>query len=129
MFYLSWVLGLIALAGSGMLWYSKYVFGKQWMALQGFTTETLKGRGKAMALGILMNIVVSGTINWLVIQNNLGLLGAVELALFIWIGLIGPYHANEVIFGKKPIKLFWIDSGYQLIGLLLVSLISAQLVG
>ena len=129
MFYISWGLGLIALIGTGMLWYSKLLFGKQWTTLHGFTAEQTANKGKAMAFGILMNLIISGTLNWLVVQNNLSLFGAVELALFIWIGLVGPFHANEVIFGKKPWALFWLDSGYQIVGLLLVGLMSSKLLG
>ena len=129
MFYVSWILGFLVLSGTGMLWYSKLLFGRQWLSLQGFTAEEIKGRGKAMALGILMSLVISGTINWLVSENHLSFFGAVELALFTWVGLIGPFHANDVIFGKKPWALFWLDSGYHVVGLLLVGLISSHFIG
>jgi hypothetical protein len=130
MLYISWILGLVALVGGGMLWYSKFLFGKQWAALQGFSTDAPKeGMGKLMTLSILMNIIISGAINFLVLQNNSSLLGGIQLAVFIWLCLLAPFHAQDVLFGKKPFKLFMIDSGYQLFGLLLVALISAQLVG
>ena len=125
--YISLVLGLIAMVALGMLWYSKLLFGRQWLALQKFVDAKPAPSTKALALSIIMNLIITAAVNWLVIQNNLNLLGAVELALFIWIGFLVPFHAQNIIHGKQPFKLFAIISGYQLVGLLIVSLISAAL--
>ena len=126
---ISWGLSLVAMVALGMMWYSKLLFGTQWLALQKFVDEEPKKDSAALALSILMNLIISGAVNWLVLQNNLNLFGAVELALFIWVGFMAPFHAQNVIHGKQPFKLFAIISGYQLAALLIVSLISAALLG
>ncbi len=110
-----------------MLWFSKFLFGKQWLGLQSFVDEKPAPSTKALALSITMNLIITAAVNWLVLQNNLNLFGAVELALFIWIGFLVPFHAQNIIHGKQPFKLFAIISGYQLTALLLASLISAAL--
>lgn len=116
MFYISWVLGLLVFSVTGLLWYSKFLFGKN-------------GSEKLKVLGVLMCFVTSGAINWLVLENHSSYLGAVQLALVVWVGFVGPFHANEVVYGKKPLSQFWIDSGYQVVGMLLVGLLSSHLVG
>ena len=46
--YLAVLIAAIASMGLVFLWYSQYLFGKQWAALKGYTDENLKAAQKSM---------------------------------------------------------------------------------
>ena len=44
-------------------------------------------------------------------------------AFFVWLGFSMPVAANNAVFGKDSPVLFAINAGYQLVNILLASLI------
>ncbi|HOI29003.1 MAG TPA: DUF1761 domain-containing protein [Melioribacteraceae bacterium] len=97
----------------GGLWYGP-LFGKQWMKEMNFTEESLKKSNMARIFGL--SFVLS-----LVIAFNLAaFLG--EKADLMWgltagalagIGWVAASLGITYLFGRKSLKLFLIDAGYQ----------------
>ncbi len=123
-------INLLALVGAvfvymviGFLWYSPVLFAKPWMKLMGYTPESMKEAQNEMgtlyllsALGALVTaFVLAQLFKWL-LPDTLNL--ALGISFMIWVGFIAPVQFTEVLFGKKQMNLFLINTGYQLSGIL-----------
>ena len=115
----------------GFLWYSPLLFGKQWMKLAGLTEKKLeeakkKGMVKAygaMTLGALVSaFVLAHFINFAAAYTPLD--GAL-VGFWLWLGFVVPTMAGDVLFGGKPFKLYLINVGHTLVGLLVAGAILA----
>jgi uncharacterized protein DUF1761 len=106
----------------GFLWYSPILFAKPWMREMGYdpddkakVQEMQKSAGPAY-LGSFIASLVSAFIlalffHWLHVQNlELGLL----VAFHVWIGFVATVQLTGVLFMKQSMKLFAINTGYQL---------------
>lgn len=116
----------------GYLWYGP-LFGKQWAALMGFTPDKMseaqkKGMAKnyaIMALGALVmsfvlahSIVLAGTY-----LNVGGISAGLQGGFWSWLGFIVPVSLGTVLWDGKPWKLWFINAGYYLVGLLAIGVI------
>lgn len=122
----------ILLAGAasmvvGFLWYSPSLFGKPWMALMGYTAKSLeadkKDMGKTYAVSFITSLVTAYVLSHVMTLSmnffhyeklSTGLISA----CWMWLGFIAPVQLTDVLFGKKKLKLFAINTGYQLAALL-----------
>jgi hypothetical protein len=126
------LLGLLAAAlasmGVGFLWYSPFLFGKPWMKLMGYSQTDLKAAQKEMGTGYLLSLiativtafVLAQVFGWIVPDT---LTTALVISLMLWIGLIAPVQFSDVVFGRKPMNLYLINTGYQLVSILIMGLI------
>src|SRR5262245_15148728 len=116
----------------GFAWYHPRLFGKQWMRLKGYTAEALKSEQSRMRKLYAVSFVLSlltAYILWIVmalaenfyhfprVQNGL------TSGFLMWLGFMMPVQASEEIFGGKQWKLFAINTGYQLVSILVMGLI------
>lgn len=110
----------------GYAWYSPALFGRTWMTLIGKPEAELKS-GSAGAMGgmIVMAALTAVTIGLLFSQTNFSYLWTDGLwfGLIVAVGLILPIMATRVLFERAPMKLFWINFGYQLVSLSLMGII------
>jgi hypothetical protein len=106
----------------GFLWYSPILFAKPWMREMGYdpddkakTKEMQKSAGPAY-LGSFIASLVSAFIlalffHWLHVQSlNLGLL----VAFHVCLGFVATVQLSGVLFMKQSLKLFAMNTGYQL---------------
>ena len=106
----------------GFLWYSPILFAKPWMREMGYdpddkakTKEMQKSAGPAY-LGSFIASLVSAFIlalffHWLHVKSlNLGLL----VAFHVWLGFVATVQLSGVLFMKQSLKLFAMNTGYQL---------------
>jgi len=130
--YLAVLIAAIASMGLGFLWYSQYLFGKQWAALKGFTDESLKAAQKSMGPLYALSFVLALLTSYLLVHvmnlsqsfyGNTPLQAGIASAFFMWLGFVMPTQVTAQIFGEKKWKLFGIDTGYQLAWMLLAGLI------
>lgn len=120
----------LATMALGFLWYSPVLFGKPWMALMGKTDadmpEMKKKATKAYALSFIGALVMA-----YVLAHFVDYVGAttvsdgLQLGFWIWLGFAATIGYTDVLFGGKPFKLFLINTGYQLVELLLMGVILA----
>ena len=106
----------------GGLWYSA-LFQKAWMKEMGFKPKDMKKGmgGLAMAIEfvatLLMAWVLAHAIRYSAAQGiEMGLC----VAFFNWLGFVAAVQIHSVIFEMKSWKLFFINAGFQLVGLLLM---------
>ncbi|HEU5217136.1 MAG TPA: DUF1761 domain-containing protein [Gemmatimonadales bacterium] len=98
----------------GALWYGP-VFGKAWMAENGFTAETIKADfnplklyGSTFVLGLLASYVFG-----LAVGPDPDLLYAVGAGLAAGVFWIGTSFATSYLFEKKSLRHFLINAGYH----------------
>ncbi len=132
--YLAVVVSTIVMMGLGYMWYGP-VFGKQWRALMGFTKESMeaakkKGMGKSyaiMALGALaMSFVLSHSLVFAsTYLHTSGVAAGLQVGFWNWLGFVVPVSMGTVLWEGKPWKLWFINAGYYLVGLLLIGVLLA----
>ena len=101
----------------GWMWYGP-LFGKSWMELNGFTEEELKEGGLPMPIMMLVNYVATALAAIAIAmfigsESNagFGIFAGIMIAVF-W---IGTNRLNDVLYEKKPVKLYLINFGYNLV--------------
>jgi len=129
-FILPAVLGAIAAMAIGMFWYSPKGFGKSWMLLTGMTPEKMKNptNGVSMPVGTLLGFA-SSMIKVAILAGIISVLAPAALsgALFIggmvWFGFFMTNDIGAVLWEMKSWKLFFINTSYNLVMLLVSSAI------
>jgi hypothetical protein len=117
----------------GFLWYSPILFAKPWMREMGYdpddkakVQEMQKSAGPAYFGSFIASLVSAFVLalffHWLHVQNlELGLL----VALHVWLGFVAMVQLTGVLFMKQSMKLFAINTGYQLASYLAMGAILA----
>lgn len=117
------ILATLVAIGIGFLWYSPLAFRDKWMKLVGLSKKDITKAKQKMtqtylgmfATTFVMAFVLDYLLDRLAIHTpSLGM----QRAFIIWLGFIATVGYIEVLFAKKPLKLFLINSGYQLISML-----------
>lgn len=114
--------------GIGFLWYSPILFGKPWMQLSKIDPKKMAKANanmpKLYSLSFLFTLVMIFALAQLV---NLTLMttaleGAI-LGVMVWLGFIAATSVNMVLFEQKSWWLFFINTGYHLICLVISGII------
>lgn len=110
----------------GGLWYSKILFAEQWMVAVGKTEDEIKQGSNAPAyIGsfistFLLACILAYFINW---SGSVGFFKGIQIAFFAWLGFVATTLFTNNLFQKSSLKLFLIDSGYWLAGMLIMGAI------
>ena len=117
----------------GFVWYAA-IFTKTWTKEMGYDpnmrpdkTQMMKG----MAVSVIGNFLFVWMLafylaGWKYIPNSdqMGTVPfAVNSALSVWLGFFVPVHLSKIVWEKHSWKLFFINSGYNLVSAILVALI------
>lgn len=136
MHHLNWLAVVVAALSTmavGFLWYSPLLFAKPWMKEMGYdpndtarTSEMKKSAGPAYLGSLLAGFLSAFTLalffHWLHVQDlQLGLMAGFH----IWLGFVATVQFTGALFGKQSMKLFAINTGYQLVCYLAMSAILA----
>jgi len=122
----------------GVVWYSKYVFGKQWRKLSGKSdAEVKKMFIRVMIGGFVISLVMSFVLAHFIFyssiflavffQSSVAVLLAMVTAFLIWIGFVAPVVLNNLLYKTKPMMLVLIDGGYYLVSLLAMAAVIAAM--
>ncbi|MBM3257159.1 MAG: DUF1761 domain-containing protein [Candidatus Liptonbacteria bacterium] len=125
-----WAVLLAAVANMivGSLWYGP-IFGKTWMGLTGMSTEQLdsakaKGMGKTYALAFVGALVMGYVFARIIAMAGVGTTaGGAELGFWAWLGFVASVMLGEVLWEGKSSKLWFLESGYYLVVLLVMGAI------
>jgi hypothetical protein len=112
---------LLWFLGAG--WYSPPLFSKPWMAMLGIKKGDHKKNGLLMGMiaSFICDIVVAFILDHLVIWSGANTFGWGALVGFIaWVGFFAAPNLPQGIYENRPFKLFAINNGYWLVGLLAV---------
>ena len=134
--YLSIAVSVIASFAIGFLWYSPLLFGKPWMKLMGIDPhdknkmeKMRKTAGPAYAASIvgtvLMVYVMAHFVYYIFDYKALKTTDGMIMGFWIWLGFVAPVMFTDVLFGGKPMKLWLINTSYQLMTLLVSGAILA----
>lgn len=116
----------------GFLWYSPLLFGRQWMKLSGYTSDSLKKAqkemGKLYGISFVLSLVTAYVLSHVITlsENYYGyssLSTGLITAFWMWLGFMMPVQLTGEIFGAKNWKLFGLNTGYQLFSLMLTAVV------
>lgn len=123
------IAAVVADMAIGTLWYSPVLFGPLWMQLTGITKEEMMAGGrKAIAYAVVTSLVMASVLSFFV--NALDITGvdkALEFAFMVWLGFVVTTNATKVIYEKQSFHVFVLSVSYQLISLLVMSIILVNL--
>lgn len=124
--YLAVIAAGVASMLVGYIWYSPLLFGKKWIKLIGLTDKKMKKMQeeapKSMAMGFIIQLVQAYVIALVV--YNLGLTNFVEgmvLGLWLWLGFVTATQLTGVLYSGKSFNLYAVDTGYQLVSIVVMS--------
>jgi len=104
----------------GAIWYSPALFAKPWMAM---VTIKASSKNQSMVTGMIMSFVGS-LITSFVLAHMILWAGATTwrwgalIGFICWAGFIAAPLAASYIYESRPFKLFAINTGYWLVGLI-----------
>jgi len=106
----------------GWIWYSPVLFLKNWQLLSGVTDEQMKGgMGKGIAIwiggSILMAFILAHAVYYAGAKT---FVQGAEVGFFNWIGFILVVALDAHAAEKKPFQLVLINTGSNLVALILM---------
>lgn len=126
--YLAVVVAAVAAFALGGIWYSPLLFAKQWVSAHGYSEEQVKAMQKSAGKAYGVSLVCQ----WLIALAMAALVGymhleqvskGIKLGLLVWVGFAVPLGLMATMFTEKRITVFLIDTGYQLVYLLIMGVI------
>jgi hypothetical protein len=125
--YVALIVAALAVFILGWLWYT-VLFGKAWVKEMGKSMEGVKPDGGMMAKSyILMYLatIVMGYVLAHILQfaDVATTMEAINTAFWVWLGFFVAGNISHYLFPAKSFKLFLIDQVYQLLVLIIVSVI------
>lgn len=114
----------------GFLWYSPILFGKKWLTAIGKTEDQLKsekkGMGKVYLLSFLGALVMAYVLVHIVSYTGAATIsGGIQAGFWMWLGFVVTTSLGGLLFEKRPAVLFYINSGYYLVALIIMGAILA----
>lgn len=113
--YLAIIVAALSSFMVGWIWYGP-LFGKIWMKLHGFSEEELKESSMSMPVIMVVNYIATAMAAMAIAMfigpeatAGFGIFAGLMIAIF-W---IGTSRLNDVLYEKKPWRLFFINVGYN----------------
>ena len=119
----------------GFVWYAG-LFMKPWTKEMGYDPN-MRPDKKQMMKGMAVSVIGNFLFVWMFAfylagwkyfpnSNEIGTMSfAVNSALSVWLGFFVPVHLSKIVWEKHSWKLFFINSGYNLVSAILVAIILA----
>ena len=128
--YLAVLVAAIISMVIGGFWYSPMLFGKQWAELMNLAPKDMldmKKRANAsyainFLLLLLMAFVLAHFVDY---AQATTFIEGVQVGFWVWLGFIATISLGSVLWESKPIQVYLINAGYQLVSLLLMGIILA----
>jgi hypothetical protein len=107
----------------GFLWYSPLLFARPWMSLMGYAPddkakqdEMRKGAGKLYAMSFVVSLVTAFVLGKIIRISTVDTaLYGMKVGAGVWLGFVTAVQLTDKLFAKKPLKLYLINTGYQLL--------------
>ena len=117
----------VAKMALGALWYSNALFFKPWIRVSGITEAQVKqGLPKALVVdfigSLLMALVLFHTIRW---SGAHTVVEGLFVGFLNWLGFVAVVTVSTVTYERKPVKLYLLNNGYQLVSILVMGAILA----
>ena len=107
----------------GFLWYSPALFARSWMVASGWDpddkaklAEMKAGAGRMYGLAFLASLLQAAMLaKVLVVTGIWDPLYGIKMGVAIWLGFVMTVQLTGALFGNQKMKLFAINTGYQLV--------------
>ncbi len=115
----------------GGLWYSPLLFGNKFLQFINWSPEKVTEMGnqshaKEFAIAFLTSLVLVYILaHFVQYAKATTAMAGIQTAFWLWLGFIVTTQAATVIFEQRPLGLYLINIGYQLVGCSLAGLILA----
>jgi hypothetical protein len=125
--YVAVLVATVAAYFVGWMWHGP-VFGKKWMALEGFTPESMKSMkmtaGTAITLGFVATLITASVLGWLgAVLPVVGVAGALQLAFWPWFGFTMTTLAGKWLWEGKSFALFAFNAIHGFVALFVMALV------
>jgi hypothetical protein len=118
----------------GFLWYSPILFARPWMRLMGVDcddkaklAEMQKGAGKLYGISFVASLVSALVLAKIIDITSVNtILYGMKIGFAVWLGFVATVQLTGALFSKQPVKLFLINTGYQLVCYLAIGAILAK---
>jgi len=117
----------------GFLWYSPLLFARPWMVLMGYdpedkgkVEEMRKGAGKMYGISFIASLVSAAVLAKIIVITTVSSpLYGMKVGFAVWLGFVTTVQLTNVLFARQPVKLYLINTGYQLVCYLVMGAILA----
>jgi hypothetical protein len=104
----------------GGIWYSSFFFGPLWLKLCGFTKEDSRG-WKRYFVALIQAVIMAYFLAFVEVYLRVtsfwdGVIGGG----IVWLGCVVPVQLSSVLWEKKSIKLYFLNTLYFLLGYLVM---------
>ena len=133
--YFAVIVSATAFFALGALWYNDILFGKAWRDSMGKTDKEFeKEQAESnmvvsfglMFLGsILMAFVTAYLVDLMAVvyPNASDIMIGLQTGFWVWFGYIAAYVLTAISFENRPWKYYFINTGYWLVGALIMGVI------
>lgn len=108
----------------GALWYSPKAFGRLWTRAHNFSEGMLQPTAwhylGAVIVGLITAWVLAVFVN---LVNPMTMGEAAGMAFLAWFGFVAATSLSGVIWAKKPVMAYVIDSAFELLALVVMTCI------
>ena len=128
--YLAVLVATVAAIVLGFVWYGP-LFGKTWMNLMDIDKKKMgEAKKKGMAANYVIMIISTLVMSYILAHfvKYLGatdIAGALQTAIWIWLGFIATVQIGIVLWEGKPWKLYFLNTAYWLVNLAVMATILA----
>ncbi len=110
----------------GAAWFT--LFKNQWLVGIGKTSEQLAASGMPAwmphAVTLAANLVMACVLGWLILATGpQNVVRGMQMAAIVWAGLVASAFATEYVFEARSLQIFAINTGYPLVGLLIMGVV------
>jgi surface polysaccharide O-acyltransferase-like enzyme len=118
----------------GFLWYSPFLFAKPWTLAMGYDPndkakmeEMRKGAGKLYGITFVASLLSAFVLAKIIdVTTVTSALYGMKIGFAVWLGFVTTVQLTSTLFKRRPIKLYLIDTGYQLVCYLVMGTILAK---
>ncbi len=114
----------------GSVWYSKALFGKQWMKLTGVSSDSAKKGNMSMLYGIMfVGALVEAYVlaHFVHYAGAYSLINGIKTGVWAWLGFVLTTSLANSMFEGRPMKLLYINAGYALVNLMIMGAVIATI--
>ena len=126
--YVAVVVSALVLIVLGGVWYAPPVFGTLWMRLVGKKPEDLQKGALPQAYAMMfvsalvLSFALAHVMRWAGAATPLA---GIKVALALWIGFVLTTSSGSFIFEGRPVALYWLNTGYYGVGMIITGIILA----
>ena len=108
-----------------VLWYSDFMFGKEWRRVNKLKDKEFKDNLLLSIVGLVAISFVSAFVlkRFIVIAAPASILEAIKLSVWVWFGFVATYGLSNTLFEKRSYELSAINLSNHLVTLTIMAAI------